>query len=33
MIINLGKNLRLPFDFDYLTFSEFVSIYFKKSEY
>ena len=30
MIINLGKNLKLPFDFDYLIFSELVSIYFQK---
>ena len=30
MIINLEKNLKLPFDFDYLIFSELVSIYFQK---
>jgi len=30
MIINLGKNLKLQFDFDLLIISGLVSIYFQK---
>jgi len=30
MIINLEKNPKFPFDFDYLIFSELVSIYCRK---